>query len=266
MNRNLLARAVAVLVFFAGAPAWGMEGTEGTEGLEAGGAARVVAVVDGDTLWLDDGAEVRLVGIQAPKLALGRRDFRPWPLAEEAKAALEALTLERRARLFYGGRRGDRHGRVLAHLFLDDGTWVQGALLLAGMARVYSFADNRARVNEMLALEARARRARAGIWAHRFYDVRRADHLDARADGFQLVEGMVANAAVVRGRVYLNFGEDWKSDFTVTVAPRDRRLFDDAGIDTTRFAGARLRVRGGIKQFNGPMIEVTHPEQIERLD
>ena len=31
MNRNLLARAVAVLVFFAGAPAWGMEGTEGTE-------------------------------------------------------------------------------------------------------------------------------------------------------------------------------------------------------------------------------------------
>ena len=32
--------------------------------LEAGGT--VVAIVDGDTLLLDDGREIRLVGIQAP--------------------------------------------------------------------------------------------------------------------------------------------------------------------------------------------------------
>ncbi len=76
----------------------------------------------------------------------------------------------------------------------------------------------------------------------------------------------MVDAAVVRGRVYLNFGADWKTDFTVTVAPRDRRLFDDAGIDPGAFAGARLRVRGWVKQYNGPMIEVTHPEQIEVLE
>ena len=46
--------------------------------------ARAVEIVDGDTLILADGREVRLVGIQAPKLPLGRKNFRTWPLADEA--------------------------------------------------------------------------------------------------------------------------------------------------------------------------------------
>jgi len=143
--------------------------------LEAGPTATAIAVIDGDTLVLDDGQEVRLVGLQAPKLPLGRPGFQTWPLAEEAKAALAALTLGRRIVLGYGGRRLDRHGRALAHLFdADVGTWIQGALLEAGLARVYSFADNRALVAEMLALERTARTAHRGIWADPFYAPRSA--------------------------------------------------------------------------------------------
>ncbi|MDX1711307.1 MAG: thermonuclease family protein [Rhodovibrionaceae bacterium] len=127
--------------------------------------ARAVEIIDGDTLVLDDGRQVRLVGIQAPKLPLGRAGFQAWPLAEEAKAALAELTLGRELRLAYGGRRMDRHGRVLAHVQTADGLWVQGMLLGAGLARVYSFADNRTAVDRMLALEARARAAGRGIWA-----------------------------------------------------------------------------------------------------
>jgi len=63
--------------------------------LPADSRARVIAVIDGDTVKLDNGREVRLVGIQAPKLPLGRRGFTAWPLADEAKAKLEALTAER---------------------------------------------------------------------------------------------------------------------------------------------------------------------------
>ena len=57
--------------------------------------ARVVRIVDGDTLVLADRRQVRLVGIQAPKLPLGRAGFKAWPLAEEAKAALAGLALDR---------------------------------------------------------------------------------------------------------------------------------------------------------------------------
>ena len=41
--------------------------------------------------------------------------------------------------------------------------------------------------------------------------------------------------------------------------------FTAAGIDLTALAGKRLRVRGWVMWRNGPMIEATHPEQIELL-
>ena len=59
--------------------------------LADGGVATVAGVIDGDTVRLDDGRQVRLVGIQAPKLPLGRPEFEPWPLADAAKAALAGL-------------------------------------------------------------------------------------------------------------------------------------------------------------------------------
>ncbi len=239
--------------------------------LEPGETAIVRAVVDGDTVLLDravDGAmEVRLVGLQAPKLPLGRKGFRPWPLAAESKAALERLTLNRTVRLSYGGARMDRHGRRLAHLHdLEPGTWIQGAMLSAGMARVYSFSDNRSCVAEMLALEGQARNADAGIWSHPFYAVRDHGQAGDHLNTFQLVEGTVLDAARVRGRVYLNFGADWRQDFTITMESGARRLYRQAGLDPLDLKGRALRVRGWLRNFNGPLIETTHPEQIEFLD
>ena len=235
--------------------------------LDTGGRAGVREVVDGDTVILErpvDGAvQVRLVGLQAPKLPLGRPGFPTWPLAEEAKLALEDLVSGRPVALRYGGRRLDRHGRHLAHLFLDEGTWVQGALLRLGMARVYSFADNRARVADMLAIEAAARAARLGIWGHPFYAVRNPAEAARHMDTFQLVEGRVLDAAKVKGRVYLNFGVDWRTDFTVSIGSKPLRLFRKAGIDPLLFEGRIIRARGWLKRRNGPMIEATHPEQIE---
>ncbi len=230
------------------------------------GQGRVVDVVDGDTLYLDDGVQVRLVGIQAPKLPLGRRNFKTWPLAREAKQALEALSLGRVVKLSYGGRRTDRYGRALAHLHREDGVWIQQELLRQGMARVYSFRDNRAVVPELLAAERSARIAKAGIWNHGWYRVWQQEELHGGLDGFFLIEGIVLKSAQIRGRIYLNFGQDWRQDFTITVSPRDRKLFDRAGFEHAAMVGRRVRVRGWLKHFNGPSIEATHPEQIEVLN
>jgi endonuclease YncB( thermonuclease family) len=234
--------------------------------LEPGGRVVAVAAIDGDTLLLDDGREVRLVGLQAPKLPLGRPSFETWPLAEEAKAALETLALGEGLTLAYGGRQIDRHGRALAHLYLDDGTWVQGELLKLGMARVYSFADNRALAEEMLALEQAARAAGRGIWSEPWYVVRSIDEIDADRDSFQLVEGRILDAARAGSRGYLNFGADWKTDFTLSLDAAALRLFDADGLPIEQLEGRRIRARGWVEYFNGPMIEITHPEQIEVLD
>lgn len=235
------------------------------DALESGGTARVVAVVDGDTVILDDSRQVRLVGIQAPKLPLGRPGFAKWPLADEAKSALEDLVLGRRVSLGYGGETVDRHDRLLAHLFTEDGTWVQGALLAAGFARVYSFPDNRALVRDMLLRERDSREADQGIWSHPYYGVLDPEASARHLDQYALVEGRVMDVAVVRGRTFLNYGSDWRSDFTISISARDWQRFKESGISPEDYLGRRIRVRGWLKSRNGPMIDVTHPEQIEIL-
>ena len=225
----------------------------------------VKAMVDGDTLILRSGVQVRLVGIQAPKLPLGRRGFKTWPLATESKAALTRLTAGKTLSLSYPGRKNDRHGRLLAHLKTPEGTWVQGALLRDGMARVYTFPDNRARAAEMLELEQVARAERRGIWALAYYRIRNPSDLRQDMGSFQLIEATVKDTAVVRGRAYLNFGQNWRTDFTISISPRWMRRHWRNGPKIEQYKGRKIRVRGWLKSFNGPLIEATHPEQVELL-
>ncbi|MHA1600748.1 MAG: thermonuclease family protein, partial [Alphaproteobacteria bacterium] len=145
----------------------------------------------------------------------------------------------------------------------ESGDWVQGALLEDGMARVYSFQDNRALVVEMLAREAAARDNRRGIWANPFYAIRTPEEAGGYLGRFELIQGRVRDVAIVRGRVYLNFGDDWRSDFTANLASKARRLFESEKIDLLSYRGRIVRVRGWLKSWNGPMIDITHPEQIE---
>ncbi len=264
----VLAVAVAVAAA-AAAPAVAAEGAVdraaaavAAKGLVDGGAGRVARILDGDTLALADGALVRLVGIRAPKPPPEGPAGGRWP--EAARDALAALVRGRAVRLGYGGRREDRHGRILAHLFRDDGLWVQGALLARGLARVYSFRDNRALVREMLAIEAEARAAGRGIWSDPAYAVRAPGPRLPR-ERFLIVEGRVRRAVERRGHLYLDFGDDWRRDFTVHIAPRDRASFRAAGLDGRALEGRTIRVRGWVKWRNGPMIDATHPEQIEPI-
>ena len=80
-----------------------------------------------------------------------------------------------------------------------------------------------------------------------------------------LQEGTVATVGEGGGRIYLNFAKDWHSDFTISVDRKDAPAFAAAGIDLKALAGKRLRVRGFLGWRNGPMIEASHPEQIELL-
>ncbi len=255
------------LIFLTSRPAAAMQAGLRGHKLVTAGAGQVATIVDGDTLTLEDGRAVRLVGIQAPKLPLDRPNFTPWPMAEEARQALAELTQGTRVTLSYGGTRIDRHGRALAHLHLPDGRWVQGELLRAGLARVYSFADNRAHVAQMLSLERAARQADRGIWHLPYYAVRQAgdDRLAQDIDSFQLVEGQIRKAARVGKYMYLNFGSDYRTDFTISVAKRYWRKFDAAKMTPAKLKGKQVRVRGWLTKRNGPMIEATHPEQIELL-
>jgi micrococcal nuclease len=167
--------------------------------------------------------------------------------------------------VYFGGARRDRHGRVLGHLArVRDGLWIQGALLRHGWARVYSFADNQAAVREMLALERAARQEKLGIWGKRFYQIVPASKAGRFIGSFQLVEGQVTKTAVIRRWAYINFGANWRKDFTISIPrKRLRRFRKRFGRNLRQLEGKHIRVRGWLRAFNGPMIKATHMEQIE---
>ncbi|MBM3513425.1 MAG: thermonuclease family protein [Alphaproteobacteria bacterium] len=234
--------------------------------LKGGAGGPVAEVIDGDTIRLKHAsADIRLIGLQAPKIPLGRNGFKAWPLGEEARAALVALVDGRAVSLRLGDTERDRNGRTLAHVVRDDGLWIQGEMLRLGWARMYTFPDNRRLAAEMRALEAEARQAKRGIWAHSYYAIRRADEtgLVADTDSYQIVVGRVAATAKTKDRIFLNFGDDFRSDFTVSVGKRDWPAF--AAIDLLSLKGTEIEVRGWIGARGGPAVEITHPEQIAVL-
>ena len=233
--------------------------------------ASVAAVPDGETLKLTDGRTVKLIGAKAPLAPLGWRGDDPWPFVEEAKEALEALAAHEAIELRFGGSHTDRHGYLLAQVFVGTGEnriWLQGELVGRGLARVYSLPDNRACVSELLAREAEARAKGLGLWAssaYRIEDAADAKRLGDLVHSFQLIEGTVMNVGQGSTWLYLNFADDWRSDFTVSIARKDAAAFAAAGLDPLTLKGKRLRVRGWLAWRNGPMIEATHPDQIELL-
>jgi micrococcal nuclease len=224
--------------------------------------ARVVEIIDGDTVLLENKTVVRLVGLQAPKIALSRKEFKEWPLGHEAKNALGDIILNKEVALYYGGRTMDRYGRALAHLFVEDDTWVQGEMLKQGMARVYSFDDNRSLVSEMLAIENEAMKQNHGIWRLDFYKIKDQETSHQFTNSFQIIRGKIVDVATVRSNTYLNFGEDYKTDFTIVVPTRVKKLFEKNDIILNDLKNKNIIVRGWLKYYNGPSMDITHPEQL----
>ncbi len=119
-------------------------------------------VRDGDTVILDTGQKVRLLGIDTPEL---EREGQPADfLAHKAKRALADLAQGKRVRLEYDKLRYDRYGRTLAFLFLPDGTNLSRELVRQGLAHVLTVPPNMRFREELLAAQREAIEACRGIW------------------------------------------------------------------------------------------------------
>lgn len=242
------------LLAFSSGPALARECKEPATIVRASGAVELVLdhPVEGTTT-------VRLAGIDPPELAPASDTGRS---TDGSEAALSRLIAGRPACLDLFEPRLDRYGRLLAQVYRDDGLWIQSELLRRGLARVHLTADTRPLAFDMLAIENEARRAGKGLWR----DPRSAADAGRALGGFQLVEGRVVEATRRADRWYLNFGEDWRSDFTVVIPAQALPDFAPAKLDPYALKGRVIRVRGWVESFNGPMIEAVIPEQIEIID
>jgi micrococcal nuclease len=230
---------------------------------------------DGQTLELDDGSSVVLLGMLPPVSIEAQISAPPSAGAAASQTALSALVTGKALDLAYSGRRVDRYGRKLAHAFVatdDGGVWVQGAMVSRGMARAAALPGADACIEELLAAERDARTSGTGHWATGVFqslDARDTGAIAAYRDTFQMIEGRVAGVRRDRGRVYITFGDGGRGDFSVIVTAAGRRRVGTGERSTTDLAdlmGQRIRVRGWIEVKRGPVITLANDRQIERLE
>lgn len=219
------------------------------------------AAMDGDSFLAADGSEVELAGV----LALGSGGEKIGAEAQAAaRAELSRLLGAGALSLAFGPQEKDRYGRQLAQVFAG-GDWVQGRLLREGLARAMPEWGEGACAAELLAEEDEGRRAKRGHWGDGSFAVLTPDELAQKTGTFQIVEGTVRAVAVQKRRAYINFGADWKSDFTVAIAPDDMKEFRRPKMNLKGLTGAQVRVRGWLESYYGPEIQIARPAAIEIL-
>ncbi len=174
-------------------------------------SARVDYVYDGDTLRLEDGRKVRLIGIDTPEV-FSKKRYIPSEIkasGQRARAALQEQLnkTEMLIGLDYGQQRLDRYGRTLAHVFTPQGVNLQAQLIKQGYAIAYTTPPNDRLGDCYQQQEALARQAKRGIWQlaqYQLQDVRQL-HL-AKKDlqqGFRRLQGRVTQFKKSASRITL---------------------------------------------------------------
>lgn len=217
--------------------------------------ATVAHVHDGDTLVLADGRKVRLIGINAPELA--REDTPGQPYAREARDALaNRLAPGQAIGLRFDAERLDHYGRLLAHLYYEDGTSIQAALLDGGYAIAIAVPPNVWNQECYRHAEEKASRAASGLWRLPYY--RPLDAVRIRpdeAEGFRLIRGKVLRAGNSANSVWLNL----EGGLALRIARSDLHYFPAFNprelVGKTVVARGWLRTRGGASM----MMQVRHP-------
>jgi micrococcal nuclease len=125
---------------------------------------RVVAyVINGNTLVMENGQRVRLIGVDTPETRHSNRSVGHF--GKEATALIERLVKGKRVRLQFDFSQGqrDRYGHTLAYAFLESGVLLNAEIIRHGYGFVYTRSPF-ARVQEFRELEREAREQRRGLW------------------------------------------------------------------------------------------------------
>jgi micrococcal nuclease len=128
-------------------------------------AARVIEVVDGETLHVEIGGEtysVRYIGIDCPETVHPAEPV-GW-MGPEASEANRNLVGGKTVYLEKDVSETDKYGRLLRYVYLDDGTFVNAELVRLGYAQVSTYPPDVKYQDLFLEMQQEARDASRGLW------------------------------------------------------------------------------------------------------
>jgi len=219
---------------------------------------RVAKVHDGDTLKLEDGRKIRLLGINTPEIESRYRPGEPGGIA--ARDWLAEQIGDGRIRLEWDRQKQDHYHRWLAHLFTRDQRHLNLELVRAGLATVSLIPPNTRYSQALLAAQQEAEQQQRGIWGMAAYQPRSAKQaLRSPRSGWQRIRARPE--AILPGRTYVRLRLTGQLD--VKIPKSNLEYFPPL----EHYLRRPVEVRGWISRHKGSYsILVRHPCALIALD
>lgn len=215
---------------------------------------QIKKIYDGDTILLDNGSKVRLLGINTPEIA--KRDKAAQAGGEEAKQWLTQKLAGTKVKLVYDVEREDKYKRTLAHLFTQNNEHINLQLVRNGLATVAIHPPNLKYEKALIAAEKNAESQKLGIWGMSAYAPKTVEDYDyQKHKGWQRITGRVTHIKPARKYVYLQL----TTHFSLKIAKDAQKLFPDLN----SYLGKTVEARGWVnKNKQSYSLFIRHPSAI----
>lgn len=221
---------------------------------------QVIHVYDGDTVKLEDGRRLRFIGINTPETK--HHDQLNQPFASEATALVQKLlnTHNRTLLLQAGREHRDHYGRLLAHVFLEDGTNLAVQLLQQGLATTLVVPPNTWGHDCYQQLEDLARIEGLGLWGLDSHQTKNSTSLAPNSRGFRIIRATVQEVRQSRRNTWVSL----EGSLVLRISKKDLVNFEPGFLES--LAGQQVETRGWVKPVkNGLQMSVRHPAALARI-
>lgn len=144
---------------------------------------------------------------------------------------------------------------------------MQADLISRGFAYATSDENSRDLVRALYKYEELGRARKLGLWQYPNNDIKNDATIGKYINTFNIYEGVITDVRDNRKFIFLNFGKDIEKNVTAVIKMADQLIFvPDNTITTFKYhdlKGRHVRIRGWFEEKDGPMLMITHPEQIE---
>lgn len=231
---------------------------------------KAISVSEEADIIIEDGRQLRFANIFFPNAATNNKPSQK--IISFLRRHLSSKTIT-----FLQSSNPDRYERIPAHIITttQNGSqkWFQTQIIKAGMglfmpeplAKKYNaYCDSNA-LKQLLQSSSHQNTSDQDIALVPVYaaDNKALWELEGH---FVIVEGVVLRTHMSEKNIFLNFGTEWKSDFTAVVSADSKVSLHKHFKSFTDFEGKRLQVRGFLDLYNGPSMRLDHPLQVELLN